>query len=236
MLISRKDIYEKRTDHTNYYNKYGKLVPSVTTVLKVISKDSLIQWANNLGWKRTSVKHVLDESSIVGTYVHNYAESLMTENYDKCNEILNEVNYLDENAQLKILNAIKSFKLWWNDNYNLTILECEKEMSCDLYGGTIDVIAKNIKNKKIIIDLKTSKDIYYTMYLQLAAYKNMYEINEDESIDDVAILIIDKYKGTKAKLYYLKDLNKGHISLYYETFRRALLLNETITILDHKWN
>ena len=80
-IVNRKlRKYKESLDHTTYYNSKGDVVPSVTTVLKVIAKESLIYWANSLGWKRKSVKRELDESSKVGTYVHLYIEAYITDN------------------------------------------------------------------------------------------------------------------------------------------------------------
>ena len=67
MRISSRKKYQipLSTDHTNYESYPGNRVPSVTTVLKVIGKESLMQWANSLGWKRKSLTKELNDASVI---------------------------------------------------------------------------------------------------------------------------------------------------------------------------
>ena len=42
----------KFSAHNVYCNKDDKEVPSVTTILKIINKPSLMYWANGMGFRR----------------------------------------------------------------------------------------------------------------------------------------------------------------------------------------
>ena len=235
-IVSRKKRrFQENPDHTTYYNKKGEIVPSVTTVIKVIAKDGLVYWANNLGWKRKSVKKELDDSSEIGTYAHNYIEAVLKNSVISQKMLLREIDLLPEENKNMVLNSINSFNLWWKDNNkNFKTIECEKEMSCDEYGGTIDWLAE-YRGKTVIIDFKTSKSFYYTMYLQLAAYAHMYKYNNGKSPANIAILKLDKVNGKKAKLKWVTDLPNGDIDFYYISYKRALELYKNIHILEQDW-
>ena len=128
-IVSReKRKYKENKDHTTYYNSKGEIVPSVTTVLKIIAKDNLIYWANNLGWKRMSVKKELDDASEIGTTAHNYIEALITDNEIEMHEISRSIDWLPDKLQDQVWNSIDSFKSWWDENKkDFEILKCEKE-------------------------------------------------------------------------------------------------------------
>lgn len=236
-IVSRKlRKYEPSEGHTTYYNKKGEVVPSVTTVLKVISKDSLIYWANSLGWKRLSVTKELDDSATIGTCVHNYIEAYITNDDIGKMQCKIEIECLPEELKYQVLNSIESFILWWKDNkQDFEVIECEKEMSCDDFGGTADLIAIYKQKKKVILDFKTSKSFYFTMFLQLAAYAYMYKFKHGKWPDDVAILRMDKKRGTKAELLWLSDLPNGDLNFYYISYKRALELYKNIHILEQDW-
>lgn len=236
-IVSReKRKYKENKDHTTYYNSKGEIVPSVTTVLKIIAKDNLIYWANNLGWKRISVKKELDDASEIGTTAHNYIEALITDNEIEMHEISRSIDWLPDKLQDQVWNSIDSFKSWWDENKkDFEILKCEKEMVCDEYGGTIDIIAK-YKKKPVILDIKTSKGFYFTMFLQLAAYAHMYKVKKGKYPDDVGIIRVDKVSGKKAKLLWLSDLPNGDFDFYYISYKRALDLYNNIHILEQDWS
>lgn len=236
MLIpSRKNNkFKERTDHTNYYNKNGDVVPSVTTILKVISKESLIYWANNLGWKRKSVKRELDDSSTIGTFAHNYIEAYITNNNHDKEQILYDIQFLPEEIYDSILKAILSFKKWWSKNKDrCEIIECEKSMSCKHYGGTSDIILK-FDGKLMIFDLKTSKDVYFTMFLQLAAYCHLYKITENIMPNNCGILRLDKYDGNEAELTMMSDVN-GDIEYYYQCFKQIVKTHYFLHIIENEF-
>ncbi len=235
-IVSRKKrLYQESKNHTTYYNKKGEIVPSVTTVLKTISKDNLIYWANNLGWKRKSVKRELDDSSFVGTMAHLFIENILLDKEFESTlikrDIMGEPDYIKE----QIDNSVNSFKLWWDKNKDdFKIKSCEQELVCDEYGGTLDIIAE-YKGKPVILDIKTSKSFYFTMFLQLAAYAHMYKVKYGKMPKDVAILRVDKTNGKEAELLWLSDLPGGDIDFYYISYKRALDLFSNIHVLEQDW-
>lgn len=235
-IVSRKTRQiAPSTNHTTYYNKKGEVVPSVTTVLKVLNKEGLINWANNLGWKRISVTKELNESSEIGTMTHNYIEALITENDIEKSIIMRDIYNTSEKIQSQILNAIWSFEDWWKENKDdFEIIACEEEMHCDDYGGTLDIRAK-YKGKPVILDIKTSKSFYYTMFLQLAAYAGMYKVKKGKYPSDVGVIRCDKQSGRKAQLLWLSDLPNGDLDFYYISYKRILEVYKAIHVLESDW-
>lgn len=223
--------------HQNYTNKSGKYVPSVTTILKTLSKgDSLMIWANNLGWARKSYRKELDDASQIGTATHTFCEYILTNN----NELLIEVDKMlasfSEPLYIKTYNAIQSFKLWYEKHKeDIEVLHIELPLSCENYGGTADFILK-YKGKLMIFDFKTSGSYYFSQFLQLSAYAKMYKNMYGEKIEDVAILKLDKKSGKKAKLLRLSKLPNGDLKYYQRVFDKLAELYKFIYVLDNDWN
>lgn len=224
---SRK--YTPKDGHTKYTNSDGDYVPSVTTILKVIPKESLIYWANSLGWKHKSVQKELNESSYVGTCVHEMIEEIM-----QGKKPYNMKKLMDENEKIK--NSMSSFIKWWKKHKDrLKVIDVEKEMSCDKYGGTTDLICE-YDDELIIVDFKTSGDFYFSMYIQLAAYVKLYEQETGKHVKDVAVLRVDKKNGEKARLKRLSDIPNGDIDYYYSIFKACLELYNALYVLEKDWS
>lgn len=219
--------------HTNYVNRHGIYVPSVTTVIKVINKESLIYWANSLGWNKKSVKKELDTASTIGTYSHNIVESIIVNTSYK--GLINEVKKFDNEKIKKICNSVNSFKSWWTINKEFfEIIDIEKSLVCDEYGGTVDIICK-YKGKLVILDLKTSSDFYFNMFIQLAAYAHLYYITTGELIEDVGILRLNKKNGNEAELLMMSELPGNDMNYYYTIYNRALDLYRYLHVLEADW-
>lgn len=238
MRISSRTKYmvKRNSNHTNYESYDGNLVPSVTTILKVIGKESLMQWANSLGWKRKSLAQELNDASIIGTYTHNYIEAFILGKNSDINNIWIQINNLPYKLSTKAYNAINSFHLWWDENGQyVEAISTEVEMCCDYYGGTCDFICR-YKGKLTIIDFKTSSDFHPTMYLQLAAYANIYEEIFDLKIEELAILRMDKANGSRAILRTIEEVPGGDREFYFNAFDCALNLYKFMNVIDKDWH
>ena len=79
----------------------------------------------------------------------------------------------------------------WSSRFRLQFLASEVSLTDGqlLYGGTLDLICR-CDEKVWLVDLKTSKGQYAEHILQVAAYKNLYEVNRGP-IDEVHILNLD---------------------------------------------
>ena len=60
------------------YTYNGIIVPRVTKILsKCIHSDSLMYWANSLGFKRQSYRKTLDEAANIGTHTHENIDNFL---------------------------------------------------------------------------------------------------------------------------------------------------------------
>lgn len=227
ILSHRNNEYIPKKGHTTYKNSQGLYVPSVTTVIKMIPKESLIYWANHLGWQRKSVTKELNYSAEVGTHAHNIIEKIILGTYGE-----DDKQYLNDTL---VHNSVTSFYLWWKENKNdIEIVDIERKLEGEEYGGTCDCICR-YKGKLMIFDFKTSKDFYFSMFVQLAAYVKLYENVSNEKVQDVAVLRMDKNKGNIAEIKFMSDINNGCIDFYYDVFKKCLDLYRSIYMIENDW-
>lgn len=152
--------------HTKYHLKSGEIVPSVTTVLSILSKPALIHWAWDCGMKGEDYRKVRDNAADIGTLAHYLirchlrGETPDTAEYSPANLSKAETCLL---------------RYWdWEKGKNLKPLMIEQPLVSERYGygGTIDCLAK-VDGDLVLIDHKTGKAIYNEMFYQLAAYKHL---------------------------------------------------------------
>lgn len=207
------------SDHSTYLNTDKIEVPSVTTIIKILNKPSLVSWSNSLGWKRQSYKKVLEESSNKGTFVHELIhEYLFKEGkeFDVSNP--DRLNFLYEN-----INAFKEFE----KEHILKPIWGEKSFSNDNYGGTIDLYCE-LDGKDTILDFKTSKKFYSSHFIQLGAYIQLLE-KHNINVEQVAILRI-KNGEQEIKIVQREDMEK-----YIELFNKLLEAFYMVYDLNKEW-
>ena len=60
------------------YTYDGTNVPRATEIIsKMIHEDSIVQWANSLGFKHKGYKRILNESAVYGTKAHSTIEKFL---------------------------------------------------------------------------------------------------------------------------------------------------------------
>lgn len=165
-LLQRSKTEEKNKETLYMYN--GVPVARVTTILEeTASNAGLVIWANRLGFKHISSTAASKMFTDIGSEVHDYAECVVNGYETRLH------SHTPEAANCKA-----AFDKWWDDlnkqHEKVRVLKTECPMSCKWFGGTCDLII-NIDGKNILVDYKTSKDIYNQYFLQLAAYKYLIE-------------------------------------------------------------
>jgi len=174
--------------HTRYKLADGTPVPGATTVIGILDKPALINWAWKLGLEGKDYKKVRDTAASVGTIAHYLVEC----------EIKNEKPDLSEYSPKDIDKAETAFLAWldFKKNNHLEPIASELQLVSEAhrYGGTIDLYAKLNGSGSCLIDLKTSSGLWPEMRLQMAAYKNLLE-ESGRKVDDVHLLRIDKETG-----------------------------------------
>lgn len=203
----------KYSNHSVYINNENEEVPSVTTILKILNKPFLSKWANILGFKREKIEDVLEKSSILGTQVHKIIECYLLKKY---------YIYADIEDKITKNDIIKHFNCFvnWTKNHNIDPIFMEKKFCSKLFGGTVDFYG-NVDGKLTILDFKTSKKLYPTMFLQLGAYTYMLE-EKGYVVEKVAIVIVNSDKC------FHKEIEREKIQKYIDVF--LMLAN-----LFHAW-
>lgn len=191
-LINDKEYHIKtKADHSYDYN--GVAIPSVTTILsRCIHEDYLMQWANYLGFKRKKYSDVLNTAATIGTMGHDSVEDFLktgTNNGNVC---------------------LKGFLLWWEpliEDHNVEILGIEQRLVLPYCGGTYDLLLK-IDGRIFLIDLKTSNNLSFKYFLQLAAYRHMLYRCNNINIDGCVVLQLDKeYPGFNEQLLDFSNID-----------------------------
>lgn len=160
-------VASKRSQtHQRYYNKAGKQLPGVTTVLGVLAKPALVPWANGLGLQGINVREYVDVLATVGKLGH---EMICCHNKGVKFEGAGYPSDLIDKAE----NCFLSY-LSWEKQHKVEPILCEAPLVSELYGfgGTVDMLAK-VDGVDTIVDYKTGKAIYSEHIYQVAAYRQL---------------------------------------------------------------
>ena len=206
----------------------------VTTILGVLDKPALIQWAANeacefiaeawepnaayskehrdeiLRQARYAHKRKKEEAANLGTMAHEYIEDFLTSGSWPTDSVW---DFLPEEVQ----NSLTLFRDWW-DQQDLKVVATEKYLAnLDLnYGGTLDFLCENSAGELVVWDWKTSKGIYGEMKLQLAAYVGALALN-GYTVAQAGILRIGKtdaaFETLQVPLPELRDLYRVFAAL-----------------------
>ena len=191
--MSKVDFRESNRRGGFYWDKDGKPYISVTTILQVLDKPALRYWFGREVYRAVVVDPGLSEKSALGapyrksktamsrgTTVHSIVES-----YKHTKKYLKGVSK-------EFKPYAQAFYNWYEDN-DVEILENEKTVLSKKYGiaGTLDLTFKFVKKGRLFIaDVKTGKDIYPEVFLQLSAYKYAYEETTGEKVDGIAVILL----------------------------------------------
>jgi hypothetical protein len=151
----------KSKAHTIYKLADGTRVPGVTTIVGLLDKPALVNWANKLGLAGIEVGRYVDDKADIGTLAHDMVVCHLlgkpcgTDDYSK-----NQISQ----AQ----NAVLSFFAWAKSK-SIKVLLAEQALISEQYrfGGTFDLYCE-IDGIKELLDLKTGSGIYPEHVLQVA--------------------------------------------------------------------
>lgn len=197
----------------HWYYVNGEYVPSVTTVTRYLDKSGpLMWWAVNSTIKfleatikpgvidEIQLKKILEEArkkhqekkedaATVGGLIHKWIQEYIEWQLGRGEEPKEPIN-----DQMKL--GMQAF-LAWSKDHNVKFKETEKKVYSKKYGyaGTIDFIGK-VNGKSSVVDFKTGSGPWYEHVLQISAYKEAYEEETKEKLEERWILKIDKEAGT----------------------------------------
>lgn len=178
------------TPKSGYRTKAGEKIPSVTTILgRFKESGALTAWAykqgrlhENLAMRNLpSPAHLYDvvgRAAEAGTIAHDMIEqNLLTGALYLEGEPLPETAAkADEGVIAKARNSFAQF-LKWNAQTKLRVVMTEKSLVSERYkyGGTWDGIGRDVDDRLVLIDWKTSNAVYGDYLYQLAAYAILIE-------------------------------------------------------------
>ena len=190
----------KSTQAHQRYKVNGTVVPSVTTVLSLLSKPMLVKWANNLGLQGIDSTKYVDETAKIGSLVHERIEAFLSGfEVDLSDYTPNQIEASH--------NGFGKFMKWYQENnFEAIMTEHQMTSSVHMYGGTCDCYGVK-DGKYILLDFKTGKAIYDEYFVQLAAYVNML-FEEGKPVDKVILLRIgrNEEEGFEFREIDVKDL------------------------------
>ena len=180
---------DEKQGHRKYYNENGIEVPSVTTICKLLDKPQLVGWANYLGFKRIDVNKLLNEKAEYGTAVHSICQIFFS-------------GILDEDVPTDPMFTIQEYKYliykfkcldYMLNKAGFKVIRMELPMEGKRVGGTLDMLLyRESTNEYMILDLKTSKSVYDSMFIQLGGYCQLMKEIYDVDISHVGIILISK--------------------------------------------
>ena len=152
--------------HTVYKLASGDRVPSVTTVLNILAKPALLDWAWQMGTQGLDYKAVRDSAGDIGTLAHLLIMA------DLKHEKLDTSEYSAQDIEKAETCLIKYWD--WSKGHKIEPIMIETALISEQYqfGGTIDFFGK-VDNQPTLVDFKTGKGIYPEFFYQLAAYEQL---------------------------------------------------------------
>jgi hypothetical protein len=172
--------------HQVYKNATGKRVPGVTTILGILDKPALLQWAWRMGQEGVDINKARDRAADIGTVSHARVEAhLRGMDFDETG--------LDKTALDLSANAFLAFLEWW-ERSGFAVEATELQMVSEAWqvGGTLDILARR-GDARALVDIKTSNGVYREHRLQVCAYARMWEeAHGGQDISEVWIVRIPK--------------------------------------------
>ena len=171
-----KERYIKGKRH--YESPTGSLLPSVTTVLSLLSETGIKMWRRKVG--EVEANKVMDYAMKTGTEMHSIVENYLN----------NRAEESDKNP--RAMKLFEQMKPELNKIDNIVAQEVPL-YSDELVAGRVDCIAE-YDGKLSIIDFKSSrkkkqKSWIKTYFLQATAYALMYEEMTGDKVEQIVILI-----------------------------------------------
>lgn len=163
---------------------------AVTKLTSMLHKEGLLYWANKIGLEGVSLNDYRKKSTKEGINKHQQVQDFLLHN-----------KAFDESENL--ISCIEGYE----------VLDVEKEFNNGFIIGRVDLILWK-DNKKIVIDFKSSNDIYLEQKMQISTYKEILNCDYVGIINlntwELKILDIDtlKYYNIVRRLYSVYELLK----------------------------
>lgn len=184
-----------------YKNSAGKIVPSVTTILKANlgwSNPGLQYWAWDLGMKGIDYRTERDTAASIGTAAHLMIEAFLIETEANLAEIPEE---LIEAAMVPYENFLN-----WYMEHDVQVIDTEKKLVSEKhqFGGKRDGTVL-FNGRFMLLDFKTSKRVYEEMIAQIGGYSLLEAEQVGHPFEEACLLHLSKEGGFAP--YYLNRMD-----------------------------
>lgn len=204
----------KHKGKRRYKTTEGKFVPGVTTLCGYGSdQGGLIHAAWRLGMDGINYRAEWDKAAEAGTCGHFLVECHLKGNEADLSEFSPDVVDLASNVFLKFL------EYWQQEKLSYVASELELVSDSMFYGGKLDVVGRDNDARLVLIDLKSSKQIFPPHLIQVAAYEELWNEKHDEKINRRAIFRNGKKEKGDTELRWLPPLPN-----HFDAFKLQLAL------------
>ena len=236
-------MVEKRRQHWYRVGGHEELLPSVTTILKVIDKSGPL-----VGWAR---KDTLEK---VGKELHSYAaRPLNGDDYtlwvngvlecakDRIYRTKDEAADAGNAAHRLIAELLHGGKpdipdelapavcgaLEMVSDYGLTVeaVECPVWHPRYEYAGTVDLIARDTDGRLVVVDWKRAKGIYDEHAYQVAAYARAVEALTGEDVASAYVVRLPREQSEDVQYECRQAFTPVTYEIYMAAHRLWLSLN-----------
>jgi hypothetical protein len=224
--------------------------PSITTVLQIVNKPALVQWAVNcaidhlrsrlydggefspedfelfLDEAKYAHKYVMREAADIGTAAHEWLESYWKAKMQGLGELIPPMP-----EQTEVRNCCEAAIKWIEEN-DIKPLIIEKPLYSRVYkvAGRMDKLAI-VNGRLAVVDWKSSTGLWPEYMLQTAAYASIYmEEFPDQRIEDRWLVKLGKYDGEFTAVL----LKRPELEQDWQAFCAAITLDRRIKQLSRK--
>jgi len=195
----RKVADQRDSKRGGFYWIGGAPFPSVTEIITVLDKPALRIWFGREVFRAVVADPTIREKeALAAPYkVSDDAKSRGSTIHSIVAAWVHSQTYID-GIQEKYQGYAKAFYRWIEDNH-IAIQEHERTVHSRKFGyaGTLDMlVVLNGTGRKLVVDVKTGKDIYPEAFLQLSAYRQALK-EEGLEVDGVAVLLLQDDGGYK---------------------------------------
>jgi len=162
-----------------YHEVDGRKYPRVTAILDIIHRPELERWRAELG--NDEADRIKNEAAQIGLCLHHICR------------LFHQDRSFDMPATSQIGQMFATYRQWFETAVDVVVATEQLVVSRKFgYAGTYDALAV-LKGDSTpsIIDLKTSKDFWPTMALQLAAYREAV-LEEGQVVNRRLVVRIDR--------------------------------------------
>lgn len=206
-----------------YFLASGEEVQGATTILGVIAKPALINWANRQGLAGIDTARKVDDLADIGTLAHSMIHAHIQKGAADFSDYT-------PNQRDRAENAVLSYFAWEQGKTLETKVSEVPLVSEKLrYGGTPDWYGL-LDGVPTLLDFKTSKGIFVDHLYQLGAYWNLL-VEAGHPVAEARILRVGRAANEG---FEERVVPADKLPAYFSVFAAALTLKNSIRVVDPK--